>query len=401
MKKLLLGVTGGIAAYKSADLVRRLQEVGYEVRVIMTLAATRLISPVTFQALSGQPVLYDWQQSESDFAMDHIAWARWADLVLIAPATADFIAKLTHGMADDVLSTTCLATDAPLWVAPAMNQQMWAHPATVENCAKLQQRGVQFLGPASGSQACGDEGFGRMMEPAEIIQHLQTARCEPDWQGIRVVITAGPTQEPIDPVRFISNHSSGKMGYALAQAAQQRGAEVVLISGPTALACPKQVQRICVTTAHQMHEAVMQQISDCNVFIAAAAVADYHCVEVAHQKLKKTGEMQLQLAPNPDILYEVAHRKTPPFTVGFAAETENLAQHAQQKLQYKKVNMIVANDVSNPQAGFYQDQNAVTVYTENSVREFSLRPKQQLAEELLTLILSIHSAHSKGSLNLN
>ncbi len=387
-KHILLGVTGGIAAYKSADLVRRLQDAGASVRVVMTESAQKLVAPLTFQALSGQPVLTGWDQPESAFAMDHIALARWADSVLIAPATADFMAKLAYGFADDVLGTICLATAAPIWIAPAMNQQMWKNNATQANLHRLQAHGIKILGPGQGSQACGDEGLGRMWEPQEIIAALSNDASQTEWQGLRVLITAGPTQEPIDPVRYIGNRSSGKMGYALAGIAATMGAEVTLISGPTQLPYPDKVKCHPINTAEQMYQAVMATVKDCDIFIAAAAVADYHCEVVAPQKIKKRSEgMTLKLIPNPDIVKAVTSLPNPPFTIGFAAETEALEQHARTKLHEKKLNMIAANDVSDPQAGFGSDNNALQVFWSEGQCTFDLRPKQALAKDLWHLII--------------
>jgi phosphopantothenoylcysteine decarboxylase/phosphopantothenate--cysteine ligase len=309
-KHILLGVTGGIAAYKSADLVRRLRDAGAEVRVVMTAAAQSLVAPLTFQALSGHKVLLDWEQPDSNFAMDHIALTRWADLILIAPTTADFMAKLAHGFASDVLSTLCLAADIPIILAPAMNQQMWQNPATQANKKRLLELGMQLLGPAEGSQACGDYGLGRMLEPGDIIQLLPSYLNSPILQGIQVVLTAGPTQEAIDPVRYLSNHSSGKMGYALAQVAVMLGAEVTLISGPTHLDCPYGIKRISVVTAQQMYDAVLSLVPQCDIFIAAAAVSDYKPVTVASQKMKKNSEaLTLELESTSDILKAVVQVK--------------------------------------------------------------------------------------------
>ena len=387
-KHILLGVTGGIAAYKSAELIRRLREQGAEVRVAMTKAARELVTPLTFQALSGHQVLLSWEQQSSEFAMDHIALARWADMILIAPATADFMAKLAHGFASDILTTLCLAATAPIFIAPATNQQMWSNPATQANKNLLVERGLRLLGPAPGSQACGEEGIGRMLEPVEITAALGQAFSSRDLQGLRLLITAGPTQEPIDPVRYISNHSSGKMGYALAAAAAAAGAEVILVSGPVNLACPVGVQRIGVTTAQQMATAVMQHLDGCQIFIGAAAVADYHCVQVNAQKVKKSAAgIQLALVPNPDILALVTARKNPPFTVGFAAETENLRSNALQKLTQKHLDMIAANDVSGSDSGFNSDQNAILLLWSGGEQEFSKRPKTQLAADLLKLVV--------------
>ncbi|HVV69440.1 MAG TPA: bifunctional phosphopantothenoylcysteine decarboxylase/phosphopantothenate--cysteine ligase CoaBC [Gammaproteobacteria bacterium] len=397
-KHILLGVTGGIAAYKSAEIIRRLREQGAEVRVVMTPAAKEFITPLTFQALSGHQVLSDWDQQSSAFAMDHIAEARWADIILVAPATADFMAKLAHGFAGDMLTTLCLAANAPIVIAPAMNQQMWSNPATWANKNLLLERGVRLLGPAAGSQACGEEGVGRMLEPAEITALLSEQFSCADLNGVQVMITAGPTQEPIDAVRYISNYSSGKMGYALAAAAAARGAEVLLISGPVNLPCPIGVKRICVETAQQMQDVVIQHIDTCEIFIASAAVADYRCAEVNTQKIKKNpAGIQLNLVPNPDILAQVAQRPNPPFTVGFAAETENLRSNALQKLAQKNLDMIAANDVSSSHAGFHADQNALLVLWSHGEEEFSLRPKTQLAADLLKLIIQRFIAKKQGA----
>ncbi len=387
-KRILLGITGGIAAYKSADLIRRLREQGAEVRVAMTSSAKELVTPLTFQALSGHQVLLDWEQQSSEFAMDHIALARWADIILIAPATADFMAKLAHGFASDILTTLCLAASSPIMLAPAMNQQMWKNVATQANKKLLMERGIALIGPAPGSQACGEEGMGRMLEPVDIIAALQFQFADKNLRGIRLLITAGPTREPIDPVRFISNHSSGKMGYALAAAAANAGAEVTLISGLVNLPCPARVERVCVDTAQQMYAAVIERIDGCEIFIAAAAVADYRCAETALQKIKKnTVQMQLTLVPNPDILAAVTLRENRPFTVGFAAETENLRENALKKLTQKHLDMIAANNVSAKDSGFNSDQNALLVLWPGGEIEFSLRAKTQLAEDLLQVVM--------------
>ncbi len=388
-KHILLGVTGGIAAYKSADLVRRLRDAGAQVRVAMTAAAQTFVTPQTFQALSAFPVLTDNQVADSDFAMDHIALARWAHAILIAPATADFMAKLAHGFASDVLSTLCMAAQGPIFLAPAMNQQMWANGACQANKQILLDRGHFLFGPATGSQACGDYGLGRMLEPADIVLALEHYLTDQSLQGLRVMITAGPTREAIDPVRYLTNHSSGKMGYALAQAAVNRGAEVLLVSGPTALNCPVGVERISVTTAEQMYATVMARIADCDIFIGAAAVADYRAVQSAPQKMKKSSAvLNLELTRNPDILTAVAELEKPPFTVGFAAETESLESNAQQKLIQKNIDMIAANNVMAESGGFDSEQNALTVLWNNGREDFSLRPKIQLAGDLLVLILA-------------
>jgi phosphopantothenoylcysteine decarboxylase/phosphopantothenate--cysteine ligase len=394
-KKILLGITGGIAAYKSADLVRRLGEAGASVRVVMTKSAEHFVAPLTFHALSGAAVLTE-DTAESAYAMDHIALARWCDLILIAPATADCMAKLACGLADNFLSTLCLASEVPLILAPAMNQGMWKNPATQHNQRILQQRGVHFLGPAVGEQACGEHGFGRMLEPSDIVTQIAQlfAGKTPDqvdaYRGIHFLITAGPTREAIDPVRYISNRSSGKMGYALAEAAAQKGASVTLISGPTALDCPSGVRRTEVTTAEEMQAAVMAEVAHCNIFIGTAAVSDYRAAKIAPQKWKKNNEsLQLSLTRNPDILSAVAHRKNPPFTVGFAAETENLRENAQSKLDTKKLDMVIANQVSGTEGGFESDQNAVLVLWKEGEQDFPLQPKKQLAEKLLECMIRI------------
>lgn len=387
-KKILLGITGGIAAYKSADLVRRLRETGAEIRVVMTKAAEQFVTPLTFHALSGYPVITDDEKTQSEFAMDHIALARWAEVILIAPATADFMAKLAHGLADNVLSTLCLASEVPVVIAPAMNQAMWQNPATQKNKNLLLQNNIHLLGPELGEQACGENGAGRMQEPSDILKNLATlSKNKTALKGIRFLITAGPTREAIDPVRYLSNRSSGKMGYALARVAANQGAEVILISGPTALDCPPGVERIGVTTAKEMHEAVMAQIENFHIFISTAAVADYRCEKIEKQKIKKNNEtLQLSLTRNPDILSAVSHLKKPPFTVGFSAETENLRENAQKKLTQKKLNMIAANDVSDVSSGFDVDQNALLVLWKNGEKNFLSQSKIELAENLLALV---------------
>ncbi|MDF3054321.1 MAG: phosphopantothenoylcysteine decarboxylase [Gammaproteobacteria bacterium] len=388
-KKILLGVTGGIAAYKSADLVRKLRQAGAEVRVAMTEAATRLVTPLTFQALSGHQVMLDWEQPESDFAMDHIALARWADVILIAPATADFMAHLAHGFASDVLSTLCLATTAPLVVAPAMNQQMWQHPAVQANTAQLAARGVHLVGPSSGDQACGDVGEGRMVEPHELVVFLSTLfQSSNRLKGKTVLITAGPTQESIDPVRYLSNHSSGKMGYALAQAALDEGAEVIIVTGPSASRPPVSASVIHVTTAQQMYDAVMGEIATVDIFIAAAAVSDYRCEQVATQKIKKNSDQyHLILQRNPDILAAVANLENRPFVFGFAAETENILENARAKLRQKKLDMIAVNDVSNPKIGFLSDRNKLTILWKDGEKELQVSPKIMLAHDVMDVML--------------
>lgn len=388
-KNILLGITAGIAAYKSADLVRRLRDANAHVRVVMTSRAKAFITPLTFQALSGHNVFVDLFDAETEPGMDHIALARFADVLLVAPASADFMAKLAHGIADDLLTTLCLATKAPIAIAPAMNQQMWANAATRQNHDILMQRGIHILGPATGSQACGDVGPGRMLEVDELISMLAGLFSKDNalLKNIRVIITAGPTWEAIDPVRYITNHSSGKMGYALATAAQGFGAHVTLISGPVALPHPANIETISVTTTQQMYDALMQKINDCDILISAAAPADYHAQVISPHKIKKTdAPLTLRLVPNPDILLAIAALKKRPFTVGFAAESQSLEENAHKKLTQKKLDMIVANDISKPNGGFHSDNNEVIVLWPHGEQSFSMRPKIQLADELIELI---------------
>lgn len=387
-KRILLGVTGGIAAYKSADLVRRLQDVGARVRVVMTSAAQEFITPLTMQALSGHPVHTTLLDPEAEAGMGHIQLARWADLVLIAPASADFIARLVQGQGDDLLTTVCLAAAAPIAVAPAMNQGMWLNASTQANVEVLRQRKISIFGPAAGEQACGDVGPGRMLEPLQLVDAAASLFLTGALAGKKVVITAGPTREAIDPVRYISNHSSGKMGYALAQAAIEAGARTVLISGPTQLTPPERVEFLAVTTAEDMLAASLQQVAGCDVFIAAAAVADYRPVQVAAQKIKKSDDtnITLEFVKNPDIVAAIAALDAKPFTVGFAAESENLIAHAQQKLVRKKLDLIIANNIAVTGIGFNADDNAVTVIDKEHQQELTQRSKQQLARELIALI---------------
>jgi len=385
-KHILLGITGGIAAYKTAELVRRLREQQASVRVMMTHAATQFITPLTLQTLSGQPVHTQLFDLQTEATIGHIELARWADVLLIAPATANCLAKLTHGIADDLLTTVCLATTAPIKVAPAMNQQMWQAAATQENCLKLQQHGIALWGPASGVQACGEIGAGRMLEPAELVELLQTAFTPQQLATVKVMVTAGGTREAIDPVRFISNRSSGKMGYAVARAAQQTGAEVTLISGMVNLPPPRGVTTIMVETAQQMFDAVQQHVSQCDIFISAAAVADYRPVDIAAKKMKKQSDsLEIRLERTPDILAQVAALSPPPFTVGFAAETDNVVEYAREKLQRKKLNMIAANQVGQS-LGFEQDDNALTVLWADGEQHLPRCSKVELAQQLIALI---------------
>lgn len=388
-KKILLGISGGIAAYKSAELVRRLRERGAEVQVVMTAAAQAFITPLTLQALSGRPVRSDLFDPAAEAAMGHIELARWADAVVVAPASADFIARLVHGQAGDLLSTLCLATAAPLLVAPAMNQQMWQAPATQDNCAMLRRRGVELLGPGHGSQACGESGPGRMLEPDAIVEAIAARFCHGSLAGRRVVVTAGPTREPIDPVRYISNRSSGRMGYAIAEALRDAGAEVTLVSGPVSIGAPEGVGLIRVETATEMAAAVAGALPGTDIFIGAAAVGDYRCAEVAAQKLKKSGDgegVTIALTQNPDVLAMVAQRDPRPFVVGFAAETESVLDNARAKLVRKRLDMIAANDVSDPQIGFDSDDNALQVLWEGGSANLPRAGKQRLARELVAII---------------
>jgi phosphopantothenoylcysteine decarboxylase/phosphopantothenate--cysteine ligase len=384
---ILLGITGGIAAYKTPDLVRKLVAKGANVRVVMTESAKEFVSPLALQAVSGNPVSDDLLDKDAEAAMGHIELARWADKLLVAPATANFMAKLTHGLADDLLSTLCLATPAPIVIAPAMNQQMWFADATQHNLATLTKRKIEFLGPAQGEQACGDVGPGRMLEPQEIADLLSQPLPEQLLAGKHITITAGPTREEIDPVRYLSNHSSGKMGYALAVAAQEMGAQVTLISGPVNLTPPANVSTVLVSSAQQMHGAVMQTTDTCDIFIGCAAVADYRVQQKTAQKIKKSDdELTLTFVKNPDILSDVAHLPNPPFTVGFAAETQNLREYALGKMQRKKLNMIAANDVSDNTIGFNSEKNALTVFWLQGEQKLAIADKQSLARQLVQLI---------------
>jgi phosphopantothenoylcysteine decarboxylase/phosphopantothenate--cysteine ligase len=380
-KRILLGITGGIAAYKAAELARLLVKSGVDVRVAMTEAATRFIGTATMQALSGQPVWTDlWDPRVTD-AMGHIELSRDRELILIAPASADFIAKLAHGFADDLLSTLCIARRCPLMVAPAMNVEMWQNPATARNAETLRADGVQIVGPASGGQACGEMGMGRMTEPADILADVQFFFQPRRLAGKRVVVTAGPTEEPVDPVRVLTNSSSGKMGYAVARAAREAGADVTLISGPVALPTPAGVARVDVRTAREMFEAVKKDAKQADVFISVAAVADYRIKNPSAQKIKKgNGAPRLELEENPDILAWVAALPKPPFCVGFAAETENLAENAKAKLAKKKLPLIAAN-IAHETMG--RDDNAITLYDAQGEHPLGHGPKLDLARRLI------------------
>jgi phosphopantothenoylcysteine decarboxylase/phosphopantothenate--cysteine ligase len=380
-KKVLLGITGGIAAYKAAELTRLLVKAGADVRIAMTEAATHFIGTATMQALSGQQVWTDLWDARVNDAMGHIELSRDRDLILVAPASADFMAKLAHGLADDLLSTLCVARRCPLMVAPAMNVEMWQNVATVRNAEMLRADGVAIVGPASGGQACGEMGMGRMTEPADILADVQFFFQPKQLQGKRVVVTAGPTEEPIDPVRVITNTSSGKMGYAVARAAREAGAEVTLISGPVSLPTPAGVARIDVRTAQEMFEAVKKDATKADVFIAVAAVADYRVKNPARQKIKKAnGAPRLELEENPDILAWVAALPKPPYCVGFAAESENLAQNAKAKLAKKKLPLIAANIAQDTMG---RDENAITLYDAKGEYPLGHGPKLELARRLI------------------
>ncbi|HLB30009.1 MAG TPA: bifunctional phosphopantothenoylcysteine decarboxylase/phosphopantothenate--cysteine ligase CoaBC, partial [Gammaproteobacteria bacterium] len=396
-KRVLLGVTGGIAAYKGAELVRRLREQGAEVQVVMTRGAREFITPLTFQALSGKPVRTEIFSAGDEAAMGHIELARWADCVLIAPASANFIARLAAGLADDLLSTLCLASAAPIAIAPAMNQQMWNNPATCANVRVLKERGMNIFGPASGDQACGETGPGRMLEPGQLVEALaEFFKGEGRLCGRRVLITAGPTQEAIDPVRYISNRSSGRMGYALCAAALNVGAEVTLISGPVALQAPAGARVVQVRTALEMRQAVMAEAVQADIFIAAAAVADYRCADDAAIKIKKSATaLNLRLEPNPDILAEVAALARAPFTVGFAAETESLREHALEKLEGKHLDMIAANLLGDGK-GFESPDNALEVYWRGGERSLPLAAKERIATQLMELIAERYDKKNKN-----
>lgn len=384
---ILLGVSAGIAAYKSAELTRRLRDAGADVRVVMTPATREFITPLTFQALSGNPVRTDLFNPTEESAFGHIDLARWADRIVIAPATADILARLACGMANDLLSTLCLASSAPLMLVPAMNRTMWEAEATQANCRQLRKRGVEILEPAGGMQACGEIGAGRMPEAAQIVDALSAWRISPVLQGKHILISAGPTREFIDPVRFISNRSSGKMGYALALAAKQAGARVILVSGPVHLPVPAGVECEFVQTAAEMHNAILRRAAVADIFIAAAAVADYRPVQTATRKIKKKNAvLQLELEPCADILAETANLKDAPFCCGFAAETDNLAAHAQDKLKRKKLDIIAANRVDCEDSGFDSDNNALCVYWQDGGVILEKQPKLILARKLIQII---------------
>lgn len=393
-RRILLGVTGGIAAYKSAELARRFIKSGCEVQVVMTESAQRFIGAQTFQALTGRPVRSSLWDEQAEAAMGHIELARWPDAIVIAPATANTLAKLAHGFADDLITTLCLATDKPIFIAPAMNRLMWANAATRANMATLRQRGAQVIGPGSGAQACGEVGEGRVAEPEDVAAAVLAA-LKPDegpLKGVRAVVTAGPTREAIDPVRFITNRSSGKQGYAVAAALAQLGAEVTLVSGPVALAAPQRVQRIDVETAGQMLEATLAACAGAQILVGTAAVADYRPLDVANHKIKKKSDrLDLALTKNADILTEVRARQPELFIVGFAAETEKLAEHARGKLERKRLNLIAANWVGDGRA-FDRDDNALNVYWADGELALGPADKTALAAQLAGLIAERYAA---------
>ncbi|WP_163923121.1 bifunctional phosphopantothenoylcysteine decarboxylase/phosphopantothenate--cysteine ligase CoaBC [Photobacterium sp. Alg240-V54] len=398
-KKILLGISGGIAAYKCAELTRRLIERGAQVQVVMTTAAQEFITPLTMQAVSGNPVSSSLLDPSAEASMGHIELAKWADLVLLAPATADLIARISAGMGNDLLSTLCLATDAPIAVAPAMNQQMYRNVATQENLLTLQRRGFRLWGPASGEQACGDVGPGRMLEPMQLVHHCEDFFQQPDLAGLNIVITAGPTREAIDPVRYLSNYSSGKMGFAIATAAAKRGANVTLISGPVNLTTPVGVTRVDVSSAIDMQQAALAYAVKNEIFIACAAVADFRPAQIAEQKMKKQSDNEtitIQLVKNPDIVAAIAALTDQrPFTVGFAAETQDVEHYARGKLATKKLDLICANDVSVQGQGFNSDTNALHLFWPNGDKALPLTTKADLGQQLVTEIVALyqHATH--------
>jgi phosphopantothenoylcysteine decarboxylase/phosphopantothenate--cysteine ligase len=383
-KKIILGITGGIAAYKSAYLCRELVKNGAMVRVVMTPSATRFITPLTMQALSGHPVYSDLYEAESENAMGHIELARWADWILIAPASAQTLERLASGRADELLAATVLASSASLLIAPAMNHQMWRNPATQNNVRVLESRGALVLGPDEGDQACGEEGSGRMLEPESIVSRLMEILPAAELTGLKVMLTAGPTWEAIDPVRGLTNRSSGKMGYAIARQLVSAGAKVTLVSGPTSLLPPAGLEFRAVTSAGDMAEAVMKDVQDCDIFIAVAAVADYRPVAVSASKIKKSEEyLNIELVRNPDILTSVAALEPPPFTVGFAAETDNIVAYAEEKLAAKGINMIAANSVAGENSAFNSEENELTLIDSRGTTRLERTSKPLLALKLI------------------
>ncbi|MDE0756749.1 MAG: bifunctional phosphopantothenoylcysteine decarboxylase/phosphopantothenate--cysteine ligase CoaBC [Pseudomonadales bacterium] len=389
-RRILLGVTGGIAAYKAAELTRRLQDQGAKIRIIMTRSATEFITPLTLQALSTNPVHLDLLNPDTESAMGHIELARWADLILIVPASANFLARFASGHSDDLLTTVCLAAECPVAVAPAMNQAMWAKPATQANQKLLVSRGVHLLGPDHGIQACGDTGAGRLLDIDRLILATSELFDSGELTGKTVMITAGPTREAIDPVRYISNHSSGKQGYALAEAALDAGARVILISGPTQLEPPDRAELVSVVSAQDMHDNVQSRLSETDIFVGVAAVADYRPKLVQNQKIKKDAAdkrtLTLEFVENPDIIAEVANNVPKPFTVGFAAETENIEGYARKKLIEKKLDLIIANNVANSQIGFNSDLNETTILWQEGKINMPTMSKRALSEKIVTII---------------
>jgi phosphopantothenoylcysteine decarboxylase/phosphopantothenate--cysteine ligase len=394
-KKILLGVTGGIAAYKSAELTRLLKKSSADVRVVMTEAAIHFVTPLTFQALSGNPVSTSLLDADAEAAMGHIHLARWADLILVAPATADFMAKLRMGMASDLLSTLCLASESPIALAPAMNQGMWLNRATQDNRSQLERRSIKLWGPASGEQACGETGLGRMLEPQAILEEVKQFFAHKIMKGLSVLIDAGPTQEPIDPVRYISNRSSGKMGYAIADAAKKAGAKVCLVSGPVALSAPSVDEFVAVKSAGEMAEAVLSRAASFDIFIAAAAVADYRPAVIARKKIKKNAnETELALEKTEDILAAVSALEKRPFCVGFAAETDSVESYARGKLEAKKLDMIAANKVGEAEGGFESDDNALHLFWNGGEQVLEMAPKPLLAGQLINIIAEKQNENS-------
>ena len=387
-KKIILGVTGGISAYKAAFLVRLLRKNGADIRIVMTENATKFVTPLTFQALSSNTVYTELLDLDSETAMSHIELARWADLILIVPASANFIAKYAFGFAEDLLSTICLAADSPVAVVPSMNKQMWANIATQENIKKINKRGVHILGPAIGEQACGEDGLGRMIEPEEIVKHAANIFQTNILSGSRLLVTAGPTREAIDPIRFLSNRSSGRMGYAVAMAALEAGADVTLISGPVDLQATGIGKIIHVTSAEEMHKSVMKKISSTDIFISAAAVADFRVQQISEHKIKKSQDVnELIIEKTPDILFSVSELYDAPFTVGFAAETEDLESNAQKKMHLKNLDMIAANQVGDG-IGIDSEENALTVFWKTGSEQLPLTSKTKLARKLIKIIAS-------------
>ena len=386
-KRILIGVSGGIAAFKSIEIVRRLSELGANIRVMMTQNSTQFISPLTFQALTNYPVRTDLFDLEAERAMSHIELARWADLILIAPASANCVAKLANGICDDLLTTVCLASDKPLVIAPAMNRLMWQNRATKANIKTLKSRQMAFIEPSVGFQACGEYGPGRMAEVETIVDFVKTYPKSNLLQDKKVIITAGPTREAIDPVRYITNHSSGKMGYALAEVARNNGANVILITGPTHIQKPFGVDIICVETAEQMHQNVMSRLDDTDIFISAAAVCDYRINQVSEEKIKKNkNTMTLELISNPDIVSEVVKANKVGYVVGFAAETNDVLTNARDKLSRKNLSMIIANHVGGAIGGFNCDENEVTLLTREEEKTIKLANKRVIASEIIEFI---------------